>query len=538
MKTHGAVITKLRRVTKPNSLISKTVGSKRRAPGTGGGNAYGFRVASLTRDVASSELSIVAVYASPHARAAFSALAAGGATIHPVYAHADAPPLFDVPTDCHAIVVDCSEELLPHLASLRELADNLTLPLLGLTRVSPPQGFARSCDGLVWVQGNAVVEQVIEHLKWHDRFHATHKSGEKTQAQRRLNFFKPYAEFFRNSADGMVVVSYAGEVLYANPVAKAFAAQNPSPPGAASVIDLLQPSDRRRAATLAKALQSGQSPMSSDFAVTTSSGTHVLSVSASVISKNAKAILLTFRDVTAQRETERALTHTKDFLERVIDSSVDAIVSADLKGNILVFNRAASRIFGYPPGTVIGRLNVRDLYPPGGAEAVMRRIRSPEDGGAGRLEGYETFMIDKQGQAIPVRLSAALVREDGRPVATVGVFTDIRQELAMRQRLTQAETDLREKEKGVALAELAGMTAHELNQPLTCVLSYSELLQRKCTQPDVTTAASVIIGQAQRMAEIVKRIGRITRYETKAYVGGASILDLEKAANKNGDGLK
>jgi PAS domain S-box-containing protein len=478
------------------------------------------------------------VYASTDARAALSALAAGGATVHPVFAEPEGALALEVPTDCDAITVECSPQLLAHLDTLRDLADALVLPLLGLARVSPEPAFSESCDALLWLEGNTVVEQLTEHLRWHARLHTTARSPEKTRAQRRLNFFKPYAEFFRNSADGMVVVSYSGDVLYANPVAKAFAAQHSAPPGGTSVIDFLQASDRRRAAMLTKALQAGQSPMSSDFAVTTTSGAHVLSVSASVISKNAKAILLTFRDVTSQRETERALTHTKDFLERVIDSSVDAIVSADLKGNILVFNRAASRIFGYPPGTVIGRLNVRDLYPQGGAQTVMRRIRSPEDGGSGRLEGYETFMIDRQGQTIPVRLSAALVREDGRPVATVGVFTDIRQELAMRERLTQAETDLREKEKGVALAELAGMTAHELNQPLTCVLSYSELLQRKCTQPDVITAASVIIGQAQRMAEIVKRIGRITRYETKTYVGGASILDLDKAAHKNGDGLK
>lgn len=304
------------------------------------------------------------------------------------------------------------------------------------------------------------------------------------------------------------------------------------------MLDYLQPVDRRRAVELSETLHTEQTPVASDFTLTTTSGTRTVHVRASVTLKGTRSLLLTFRDVTSQRETERALIHTKDFLERVIDSSVDAIVSADLTGRILVFNRAASRIFGYSPNIAFEHLNVRDLYPPGGAHAVMRRIRAPEQGGIGRLEGYETYMIDQAGQDVPVRLSAAIVREDGRPVATVGVFTDIRQELAMRERLLAAEAELREKEKGVALAELAGMTAHELNQPLTCVLSYSELLQRKCTDPAVTNAANVIVDQAQRMAEIVKRIGRITRYETKTYVGGASILDLEKAAYKNSDGLE
>lgn len=477
---------------------------------------------------------VLVVYAQSAFRSALAKLRNDGWDVHPVLMPEGQqvdPSL--IPNECRVVVVECSETLLPTLHELRRLADAAALPLVGVVTTSPIPAFSVTCDALTWAGDASFAAQLAQHERWHSRLHNTsHREPvAKLQAQRRLNYFKPYAEFFRNSADAMVVVSYTGEVLYANPAAKTFAGRYLTARGT-NVLDYLQATDRRRAVGLTHAMQSGQSPVSSDFTVTTDSGPHIVSVSASIILKSSKAILISFRDVTSQREVERALTHTKDFLERVIDSSVDAIVSADLKGNILVFNRAASRIFGYPPGTVIGRLNVRALYPPGDAQAVMRRIRSPDDGGTGRLEGYETFMVDKQGQSVPVRLSAAIVREDGRPVATVGVFTDIRQELAMRKRILEAETELREKEKGVALAELAGMTAHELNQPLTCVLSYSELLQRKCTQPDVTMAAGVIINQAQRMAEIVKRIGRITRYETKGYVGGASILDLDKAAHK------
>ena len=43
-------------------------------------------------------------------------------------------------------------------------------------------------------------------------------------------------------------------------------------------------------------------------------------------------------------------------------------------------------------------------------------------------------------------------------------------------------------------------------------------------------AAQVIHEQADRMAEIVRKIGKITKYETKSYVGQARILDLDKAA--------
>ena len=64
------------------------------------------------------------------------------------------------------------------------------------------------------------------------------------------------------------------------------------------------------------------------------------------------AVLCTFRDVTNERKTEIELKQTKEFFERVIDSSVDAIVSAGLDGRVLLFNRAASRVFGYEPKDV------------------------------------------------------------------------------------------------------------------------------------------------------------------------------------------
>jgi hypothetical protein len=49
-------------------------------------------------------------------------------------------------------------------------------------------------------------------------------------------------------------------------------------------------------------------------------------------------------------------------------------------------------------------------------------------------------------------------------------------------------------------------------------------------------AVDAIAREVARMAEIVKKIGRITRYETKQYVGGAAILDLEKSSPEEAQG--
>ncbi|MCA9543990.1 MAG: PAS domain S-box protein, partial [Myxococcales bacterium] len=90
-------------------------------------------------------------------------------------------------------------------------------------------------------------------------------------------------------------------------------------------------------------------------------------------------------------------------------------------------------------------------------------------------------------------------------------------------------------EKQALIAELAGTAAHELNQPLTSVSGYAELiLRRDPPDPMVRKAAQVILEQAGRMAKLVQRVGRVTRFETKAYVGSTRILDLDASEEPEG----
>ena len=133
-------------------------------------------------------------------------------------------------------------------------------------------------------------------------------------------------------------------------------------------------------------------------------------------------------------------------------------------------------------------------------------------------------------------ISGTYVLTDSIDSAFDQIFTDVREKLRMEARLSSAQEELREQEKSLALAELAGTTAHELNQPLTGVIGYAELLMRQLTaESPLYSAAEVILSESQRMAGIVRKIGKITRYETRSYLGGTKILDLDKAAPESSD---
>lgn len=227
---------------------------------------------------------------------------------------------------------------------------------------------------------------------------------------------------------------------------------------------------------------------------------------------------------TEERAIARELAETKDFLQSLVDASPDAIIATDLGGIIRVFNKAAEALFGYLAADVVDSRHVSDLYPVGGASEVMALIRSDDHGGPGQITPpTRRDVVAVDGARVPVLLSAAVVRVHGEPVATVGVVRDLRERIEIERRLAESER------LGV-LAELAGTTAHELNQPLTSVMGYAELLKRKMDESDPKyKAASTILREAERMAAIVKQIGQITRYETKPYVGDTRIIDLKRS---------
>lgn len=226
------------------------------------------------------------------------------------------------------------------------------------------------------------------------------------------------------------------------------------------------------------------------------------------------------------------LRKTKEFLERLIDSSVDAIIAADLRGRIILFNPGAEAITGYSAAEAREHLDVRSLYPPGGARAVMAKLRSSDFGGVGKLSASREEILHRTGEKVPVSMTASLLYEGDRATASVGIFTDLRDRVQLERKLSDVEGRLEASERNAVIVALAGAAAHELNQPLTSVMGYAELLERKLPKDAPTyRPATIIYREAERMAEIVRKIGKITRYETKSYVGKSQILDIDKATS-------
>ena len=217
-------------------------------------------------------------------------------------------------------------------------------------------------------------------------------------------------------------------------------------------------------------------------------------------------------DITQRKQLERELRETNDFRKRLIESSPYAIIATDIKGNIIVFNRAAEELSGYRAEEVLGRIHITQIYPPGVAKEVMQRLRSPDYGGIGRLTGSEFKMVDKGGKEIPIHLSAAIVFQDGEEVASVGIFTDLRPRIVMEQKLQETHLQLVQLEKLRSLGEMAAGVAHEINNPLGGILIYASLLLEGLAPDDAQREdLGRIVQEATRCQEIVKSLLEFAR---------------------------
>ena len=124
-------------------------------------------------------------------------------------------------------------------------------------------------------------------------------------------------------------------------------------------------------------------------------------------------------DLPTRGGIEEKLQRSNAFLRNLIFSAVDGVIAADKTGKILIFNDAATNVFGYSVDEALNHLNVRNIYPGKNAYEVMRNLRSEEYGGKGKLRSFKIDIISKTGEIIPIHLNASIIYENGQEIATM-----------------------------------------------------------------------------------------------------------------------
>ncbi len=198
-----------------------------------------------------------------------------------------------------------------------------------------------------------------------------------------------------------------------------------------------------------------------------------VSVTASAISNSAGktvAIATILRDITERKRAEAS----RALLASMVESSQDAIISGDLDGNVVSWNRAAELLLGYTADEIVGKnysllvpLSLRHEF-----TEALAKVRT------GAVVHKETVRVRKDGCQIDVAISVSPIRNQDSAVAAVSVIIrDITERLRAEQRLRDSEQRFRGAFEnapfGMCLIAVGGRCL-QVNTTLCRMLGYSE----------------------------------------------------------------
>lgn len=230
-----------------------------------------------------------------------------------------------------------------------------------------------------------------------------------------------------------------------------------------------------------------------------------------VVAKFGKGLItcMYFRDLTKRIQAERELFKANSFLNNIIKSSADGIIVADLEGKILLYNDSAQRILGYSAEEVAGKSGFlpRILGSQTAAETA-RRLRGDEYEPRGRLGYSPVTLVRKDGEEVPVSFTSAVIKKNGSEIGTVSTFSDLREHIQMRKELEQTRMQLMQAEKIASIGRLAAGVAHEINNPLSGILIFADILLKDLAGANRQWSEDLqeIIDQTMRCKEIVARL--------------------------------
>ncbi|MGH7860032.1 MAG: PAS domain-containing hybrid sensor histidine kinase/response regulator, partial [Candidatus Binatia bacterium] len=234
------------------------------------------------------------------------------------------------------------------------------------------------------------------------------------------------------------------------------------------------------------------------------------------------------RDIAETKRAQEAVRRSEEKYRTLFEESKDALFIATLDGELLDANPAAVELFGYDSREQFLRLRPEAFLIDAENRGVARRAVEKQ----GFLRDFEMRAKRSDGEVLTVLLTATpMWDERGELVGLRGIVRDVTTQRKLEAQLRQAQ-------KLEALGRLASGVAHEVNNPLTWVLSHLEALRDDLPRlgppgDDPSRVEPLLrrVGEAmegtQRVARIIRDLQTFTRTEEKkrAAVDVNSILE-------------
>ncbi|MDH4267214.1 MAG: PAS domain S-box protein [Deltaproteobacteria bacterium] len=144
-------------------------------------------------------------------------------------------------------------------------------------------------------------------------------------------------------------------------------------------------------------------------------------------------------DLREKKRLEEELRASQEFLNNLIENSIDGIIAINASGKVIVFNRSAEQILGYQASEVLGSQKLEKFFPRSFSKKISEALAGKEEESLLQWVPQETHLRSRGGERIPVRFSGRMLRQENSPVGAVGFFQDQRPLKGLEREKLQAE---------------------------------------------------------------------------------------------------
>jgi len=195
----------------------------------------------------------------------------------------------------------------------------------------------------------------------------------------------------------------------------------------------------------------------------------------------------------------------------LLATAVDGMLVIDEQGNVLIYNKACERLFGYSPEEVIGQ-NIRMLMPAPYRDEHDGYMKAYRETGQKKIIGIgrEVAALRKDGSTFPIYLSVG-EGQLGDMRVFVGIVHDITERREAVRRLQEAQSELVHMSRINEMGQMTSSLAHELNQPLAAIMNYLNAAGRIVSKLEGAEVARVR-ELMQKASDQSARAGQIIRH--------------------------